>query len=38
MVLVLAPHHLVNDAGVTLDNLNHLVGHVLVHVVWHGNA
>lgn len=30
---VLPPHHLVHDAGVALDNLDHLGGHGLVGVV-----
>ena len=30
------PHHLVHDAGVALDDLDHLGGHGLVGVVGHG--
>lgn len=33
---VLPPHHLVHDAGVALDNLDHLGGHGLVGVVGNG--
>ena len=32
----LPPHHLVHDAGVALDDLDHLGGHGLVGVVGHG--
>lgn len=34
--LVLPPHHLVHDAGVALDDLDHLCGHGLVGVVGDG--
>lgn len=34
--LSLPPHHLVHDAGVALDNLDHLGGHGLVGVVGNG--
>ena len=34
--LVLPPHHLVHDAGVALDDLDHLGGHGLVGVVGNG--
>ena len=34
--LSLPPHHLVHDAGVALDDLDHLGGHGLVGVVGHG--
>ena len=37
-VSVFPPHHLIDHASITLDNLNHLVGHVLVHIVRHGDA
>ena len=33
---ILPPHHLVHDAGVALDDLDHLGGHGLVGVVGHG--
>ena len=33
---ILPPHHLVHDAGVALDDLDHLGGHGLVGVVWDG--
>lgn len=36
--LLLPPHHLVHDAGVALDELDHLVADVLVDVVRHGHA
>ena len=35
---IFSPHHLIDHTGVTLDNLYHLVGHVLVHIVRHGDA
>lgn len=34
-ILILPPHHLVHDAGVALDDLDHLSGHGLVGVVGH---
>lgn len=34
--LILPPHHLVHDAGVALDDLDHLGGHGLVGVVGNG--
>ena len=34
--LILPPHHLVHDAGVALDDLDHLGGHGLVGVVGDG--
>ena len=34
---VLPPHHLVHDAGVALDDLDHLGGHGLVGVVGNGS-
>ena len=37
-VSVFAPHHLVDDADVALDNLDDLGGDVLVHIVGHGQA
>ena len=33
---ILPPHHLVHDAGVALDDLDHLGGHGLVGVVGNG--
>ena len=36
--LVFAPHHLVDNAGVALDNFDDLVGDIFVGVVGHGGA
>ena len=38
MILELPPHHLVDDAGVALDNLHDLGAHVFFDVVGHGDA
>lgn len=35
---ILSPHHLADHAGVALDDLYHLVGHVFIHIVRHGNT
>lgn len=35
MLSVLPPHHLIHDARVALDDLDHLGGHGLVGIVGH---
>lgn len=32
---VLSPHHLVNHAGIALDDLYNLIGHVLIYIIRH---
>ena len=32
---VLPPHHLIDHASVALDDLDHLVGHILIHIIRH---
>ena len=38
MYLLFSPHHLIDHTGVTLDDLNDLIGHVLIHIIRHRNA
>ena len=32
---VLSPHHLVNHAGIALDDLYNLIGHILIYIIRH---
>ena len=36
--LVFAPYHLIDHTGVALDDLDDLIGHVLIHIIRHRNA
>lgn len=36
--LFFSPHHLIDHAGITLDDLDHLVRNVLIHIIRHWNA
>ena len=37
-VLFLPPHHLIDHAGVALDDLHDLGGNILLHIIRHGDA
>ena len=38
MYLLFSPHHLVDHTGIALDDLNDLIGNILIHIIRHGNA